>query len=1616
MKHSMRAELRRDIMPDSRARSFVVLGVMLFLFASCVGQAQDFPNVARTAGELLAGPIAPEQGRTAIVGWHGGRIVSVPEAPGSQPGADLNMRVVSLENLDTTGPEVTVVPAHASGFHAHGYFQSGPYMYVGPHCLGDALDTCNGTYPHDVWGNAFRIGGAGTAIGDSQLRRADLDGETGLLLGSVQRAGAQSPWGLNDFWTYNTIGGDMFLAVRRNNDWVYDWANGGEPIGPAIKAQWDHLGLTGVTGFPFIMGNILLVASDQAGSGVASYDISDLSNPILLDVLKEGNPGGYWPEIYSHYIFFPRRDGEGGVGSQAGYMVVDFEDPTDLKIVANRNLQGSNQYVTFQDEFAFMNRYKIDMRNFDVALELATVPGVIDASQFSLPVGNLVVTGGYGSDGPGLAVWAHQDAPDTRGPYVAYHVPVPDQANYPLECPITLSIPESLRTETIVDGTSLILRPVGGAAVPTWHAFSQGKLLTVTPHEPLLPDTTYEFLLTSVIEDAAGNPFEAYTFRFSTGSALSGGNQPPVVDMVTFNPAVPAPGVSVAVSWSGHDPDTDPIEFRVDYGDGTALSAWGAATTGNHVYAEAGHYQFTVQIRDDQGSVSALSRKVTVIDAPTETNATASGPLALNGTAGRLYVANPDNQSVTCIDTSTNAVLWEAPAGKHPMSVGIAADGTVWLACRDSDNLVLLNPATGAVEATIALDYGAAPVAIAPTPDGTAMLVSLDGEGAIARFNTATHAQTGMLAVGPSPRAIAITHDGSRALVTRFISGPHSGSVYDVALAGSMSLTRTIILARDHSVDSSASGRGVPNYLAGIRISPDGAHAWVVGKKDNTTRGNFFSPDMTPGQDSTVRAVLMLIDLGTNAEDLALRLDIDNSESPSAVAFSPLGDYALISLQGNNQIGIIDVLDLLRDDTPGTLQGRWSTGLAPQGVLVDPASLAVYSKDFMGRSVTRLDASGFFNAGALNVPSAAIATVGSERLHPQVLQGKRIFYNASDTRMSAEGYISCATCHIDGSHDGRTWDFTNRGEGFRNTTDLRGRAGMGHGNVHWTANFDEIQDFENDIRGFFGGSGFLTDGQFASTSSSLGSPKSGLNADLDALAAYVTSLGTASLPRNPERDPLGALSEAAVRGAAVFTAQGCAVCHIPEDGYTDRQMHDVGTLRASSGQRLGGPLTAIDTPTLLGLQASAPYFHNGTAATIEEVFTTTGGRLVQAEDAVLGGGAYAEDIPWFAMKEWHGGEFVTVEAGQSITFDDVVSTQAGAGYAELRYSARYNQLTLGVSVNGGAVQNYLVAMTPNEPSYAPTEWRELRVPITYQAGTNTIVLSKISGGQLAFDDVMFSTPDDAVNAAAHFRVLAPGDLADLTAYVGSLDGSDAPGGQVEVRRGVVIAPGSTDHATVAVGGADTLTYTVHNTGAGPLDLGAFALVSDPAGALVVSQQPAPQVAPGASTTLVVTVQLPGTSAQADFHGWTSDPGAESLSWSVTALEEGACLGECLTVDAVGATQYLREVGDSVTFRVQAAGDAPLLYQWYRNLSGKALLELDATDATLTLTDLQIAASGEYFCVVEDANEMVQGPSFTLTVVAELPAAGSAGLLVMAALLGLAGTILIRSNRVRRCGL
>jgi CxxC motif-containing protein (DUF1111 family) len=245
-------------------------------------------------------------------------------------------------------------------------------------------------------------------------------------------------------------------------------------------------------------------------------------------------------------------------------------------------------------------------------------------------------------------------------------------------------------------------------------------------------------------------------------------------------------------------------------------------------------------------------------------------------------------------------------------------------------------------------------------------------------------------------------------------------------------------------------------------------------------------------------------------------------------------------------------------------------------------------------------------------PLARLQIPTSEPLTPEVLRGKRLFNDSADPRLSQDNYIACAHCHLDGESDLLIWDFTDRGEGLRDTIALNGRAG-GDGPIHWSANFDEVQDFENDIRHAFGGAGLLADADWraGSVSDTLGDPKAGLSEDLDALAAYVGSLGDEA--RSPHRLAGGELPPAAIAGKALFESPqlGCTACHAGPR-LTDSQwlapavplLHDVGTLGPGSGKRLGQPLTGLDTPSLHGLWRSAPYLHDGSAPTLLDVLTT----------------------------------------------------------------------------------------------------------------------------------------------------------------------------------------------------------------------------------------------------------------------------------------------------------------------------------------------------------------------------------------------------------------------------
>jgi len=716
------------------------------------------------------------------------------------------------------------------------------------------------------------------------------------------------------------------------------------------------------------------------------------------------------------------------------------------------------------------------------------------------------------------------------------------------------------------------------------------------------PSAAGSYSVTVAVSDGFNSA--STTFSFTVNGA--GGT------LVLSAPAATAPttsGASVDFSASASGSN---VRYRWDFGDGT-VTDWSAAGSASHSYAAAGIYFVTVTATDDSG-VQQSQTLMHQVFLPATTDAPVFSSNILleprSGAAARLWVVNPDNDSVSVFDTGTRARLAEVPVGAAPRSLALAPDGSVWVTNKAAGSISVISAASLAVTRTIALARGSQPFGIAPARASGSMLVALEGSGQLVRISASGFNVTGTLSLGQHVRHVAVAADGRTAFVARFITPPlagegtanvvtsSGGGEVMVVNADTMSSTRTIVLAHSNVPDAENQGRGIPNYLGAPALSPDGTQAFVPSKMDNVARGP-QRDGLALNFQNTVRAISSRIVLGTQTEDVAARIDHDNASLASAAAFDPLGVYLFVALETSREVVVLDAHrrnQILRIDV----------GRAPQGLVVSPDRRTLYVHNFMDRTVGVFDLRALTEqARAAVEPVATLATVATERLAANVLRGKQFFYDARDPRLARDRYMSCASCHNDGGADGRVWDLRGQGEGLRNTISLRGRSGTAsgsHGRLHWSNNFDEVQDFEGQIRTLAGGTGLMSDtAYFAGTRSQpLGDAKAGQSADLDALAAYVASLN--AFDAAPARPSAGALSSAAADGRTVFIEKNCAACH-GGPNFTRSAVDnpaDIGSLKPTSGLRLNATLTGIDVPTLRDVWATAPYLHDGSAPTLAD--------------------------------------------------------------------------------------------------------------------------------------------------------------------------------------------------------------------------------------------------------------------------------------------------------------------------------------------------------------------------------------------------------------------------------
>ncbi len=644
---------------------------------------------------------------------------------------------------------------------------------------------------------------------------------------------------------------------------------------------------------------------------------------------------------------------------------------------------------------------------------------------------------------------------------------------------------------------------------------------------------------------------------------------------------------------------TGAASFSWNFGNGEQWDAPRAEAVGTVTYEAPGRYTAVVSAFDRGGNKRTDSLVVTVTH-PIVHRPTQSATLAVDG--DELAVVSPDTSELTRMrwsDSGALSVLAREPTCATPRTVS-PFRGFWVVACQDEPALLFLAREAGGPRFEVALPPASRPYGVVGAADE--VVVTLNATGQIARValdaGGAGATVTSVEDAIPDARGVAVLPDG-RLAVTRWRSPDARG---EIAILGG-GAPELWTLGVDDQLSSDTESGGVPSYLDQVLVSPNGRDAVVPSLQANIIEGAFVSGKALTFQ-TTVRAVLSYLDVEAGAEALERRKQFDNRGFATAAVFTSRGDFVFVAMRGARAV---DRLDMLTGGASGSLL---DVGFAPSGLALSPDDRFLFVDAYLSREVVAFDVS---DLSAPPAPVARERTVTSEPLTPTVLRGKQLFNDSFDPRLAKDAYVACAHCHLDGLDDHRTWDFTDRGEGLRNTITLEGRSGDGHGPIHWSGNFDEIQDFEHDIRGPFGGSGLMNDADFASGAAgeTLGAPKAGLSPDLDALAAYVASLAT--FAPSPHRAMDGSLPEAAVRGKALFESPtvGCSGCHLGPR-LTDSQfltpaeplLHDVGTLGPGSGQRLGGPLPGLDTPTLHGLWATAPYLHDGSAPALRDVLTT----------------------------------------------------------------------------------------------------------------------------------------------------------------------------------------------------------------------------------------------------------------------------------------------------------------------------------------------------------------------------------------------------------------------------
>ncbi len=564
--------------------------------------------------------------------------------------------------------------------------------------------------------------------------------------------------------------------------------------------------------------------------------------------------------------------------------------------------------------------------------------------------------------------------------------------------------------------------------------------------------------------------------------------------------------------------------------------------------------------------------------------------LAVSPDGRTLYVSDRTAGCVTVVDPAIGKPVKDIALGEEPCGLALSADGrTLYVALRQAHAVALIDTASGQVTGRIPVGHW--PVALALGAKGKRLYTCNRGDHTVSAVDLAAGREVKRVPVVREPSCAAVTPDESRVVVTNLLP---AGAGTDVRLAAEVSILDASALSSSQVKLPAGS-----TVVTGVCTSPDGRWAYAV-----HTLGRFNLPitqlergwvhtyalsilDVPAGK---LLATLLLDDLGGGAAD------------PWAVVRSADGRTLWISHAGIDQVSRIDtalVHELLEGRVPpevakvndGLRENVWveisrdrraiaklgddltalhvagairrfpAGGQGPRGLALSPDGRRLCVANYFSGTVGVLDATSGRLLGAL--------PLGPQPQADAARRGEIYFHDAT---RSFQAWHSCATCHPDGRVDGLPWDFMR--DGIGNGKDVVSLVLMHQTSPHnrRATRADPRECMRTGVTG-----------------SHLVVPAP---ADVEDLTAYAASL-------KPEPNPLGpALAEAAARGKRLFEGKAqCAGCH-PAPLFTDNKTRDVGihTPNEPDGQ--------YDTPSLVEVYRTAPYFHDGRAATLKDVLTT----------------------------------------------------------------------------------------------------------------------------------------------------------------------------------------------------------------------------------------------------------------------------------------------------------------------------------------------------------------------------------------------------------------------------